>query len=58
MTEPEEYGRYARSCLDLSRLYRAPSHRALLVEMAEAWARLARQAERREAPIDDQASAA
>jgi len=41
----EQYRRYARNCLNLSKIYRAPSHSALLVEMAEAWDRLARQAE-------------
>jgi hypothetical protein len=45
MSSSADYRRYARNCLDLSRLYRAPSHSALLVEMAEAWDRLARQAE-------------
>ena len=40
-----DYRRYARNCLDLSRLYRAPSHSALLMEMAEAWVRLAQEAE-------------
>jgi len=40
-----EYRRFAKNCLNLSRIYQAPSHRALLMEMAEAWLMLARQAE-------------
>jgi hypothetical protein len=45
MAGADEYRRYARNCLNLSRIYRAPSHSALLAEMAEVWSDLARQAE-------------
>jgi hypothetical protein len=46
----DEYRRNAAECLRLAETLGDPTNRAVLVEMAHAWQRLAERAERRVAP--------
>lgn len=41
MADPVEYRRFARECLDMARTVESPQSRALLMQMAQVWARLA-----------------
>jgi hypothetical protein len=44
----ERYRRYAAECLRIAQQATDPAHKARLLEMAEAWQRLADQAAKRE----------
>jgi len=41
MSKAEEYKRHAAECVKLSQVFRDPSQRAVLMEMAAMWLRLA-----------------
>jgi hypothetical protein len=48
MSKAEEYKRHAAECAKLSQVFRDPGHRAVLMEMAAMWLRLAEHVEARE----------
>jgi hypothetical protein len=41
MTNPEEYRRFAKECLEMARLTKNERTRAILSQMAQVWFRLA-----------------
>jgi hypothetical protein len=47
MAKPEDYRRYAAECLRLAQGFRGRAEAAMLLEMAERWRRLAKEAESR-----------
>jgi hypothetical protein len=49
----EQYRRYAADCLKLSRSAANDADKALLLQMAETWRRLAERAETKAAPARD-----
>jgi hypothetical protein len=53
MRDAATYLKFCEECLALARTA-APEHRAILLEMAEAWRRLAGEAEARGAPSRDE----
>jgi hypothetical protein len=53
MSAAERYRRYAADCLRLAHAARAQADKAMLVEMADRWLRLAEQVERAETPTSE-----
>ena len=43
MATPEDYRRYAEKCMEVARTIESAQSRALLIQMAQVWARLAEQ---------------
>jgi hypothetical protein len=54
----EEYRRKAQECLELARKISLERERAIVLEVAQSWLRLAEQQENAPAPIDRAATAA
>ena len=54
MAKPEDYRRYAAECLRLAQEFRGRAEAATLLDMAERWRRLAKEAEGRGAVSEDE----
>ena len=54
MAKPEDYRRYAAECLRLAQGFRGRAEAATLLDMAERWRRLAKEAEGRRAVSEDE----
>jgi hypothetical protein len=54
MGKPEDYRRYAAECLRLAQGFRGRAEAATLLDMAERWRRLAKEAEGRGAVSEDE----
>ena len=54
MEKPEDYRRYAAECLRLAQEFRGRAEAATLLDMAERWRRLAKEAEGRGAVSEDE----
>ena len=54
MAKPEDYRRYAAECLRLAQGFRGRAEAATLLDMAERWRRLAKEAEGRGAVSEDE----
>jgi len=51
MTKTDEYRRYAAECLELAKITDNPTNKAVLLQMAQTWSRLANENDRRD-PTD------
>jgi hypothetical protein len=51
MAKSDEYRRYAAECLELAKITDNPTSKAVLLQMAQTWSRLANENDRRD-PTD------